>query len=183
MLNFKLWNIPVTLGNGDSVSKTSFFHLLGKSESFLISIGLIENSRIAHTGLKHLLRREKNNKKNPFRLLSLNYLSWSSQFWVWPCCPGKLHLLLHFPKPVVLFWDQLPYIHVSVARTPISTWKQLVALSPLTWSATKEGKQYLIILSPSWLIPLWEAWTNPLTLVFTNHNSVNISSRRSFSHI
>lgn len=64
MLNFTLWNQPFELGNGDCVSKTSFFHLLGKSESFLISIGLIENSRITHTGLKHLSRKKK--KKNHF---------------------------------------------------------------------------------------------------------------------
>lgn len=69
MLNFTLWNQPFELGNGDCVSKTSFFHLLGKSESFLISIGLIENSRITHTGLKHLSRKKK--KKITFQVVVL----------------------------------------------------------------------------------------------------------------
>lgn len=57
--NFKLWNKPSRWENGDCISKTSFFYLLGKSESFLISIWLIENSRITHTDLKHLSHKEK----------------------------------------------------------------------------------------------------------------------------
>lgn len=39
--------------------KLHSFDLLGKSDSFLISIELIENSRATHRGLKHLSGKEK----------------------------------------------------------------------------------------------------------------------------